>query len=724
MAAFIYDGKSSLTAAQTDTVIITADPTLFTQATQNVNNVNLQFGANTLTITGATLTTDASVATSLKNVSLAGGTFSVNSGATATSTTASSLFIGTDGTSASFTTGTTAADSKNALFGGNGISSPNDGTDSFTIGGQGSFLVYGNGGADRVLQNATAFDSTSAVTIFGGKGTDSIDLTNVATNKGSMLIYGGEDTDTIKVINAGTTTIFGGTGAGDSADGADFIGLSTSGGKITVFGNGGADIISGNGANTFGAATATAFKDGTNATIYGGTGSDSVTLGFDTGAKGTITVYGGEDADRIQVVNTGTTTIYGGTGQGDSTDGNDSIGLGASGGSITVFANAGADIVSADGTNAYSGTLVDGANATIYGGKGNDSVLLGFTGTTAKGSITVYGGEDQDSITVGNNVGGTTTVYGGLGQGDSADGADTISIIGAGNVTVFGNGGNDTINLNQYTGGTASTNVVTVYGGTGNDSINIGSVVNNQGTYNLNGNEGADTFVLGNTFQNETGALTFTDLANTQSVTVGGLVFTATGATTAAQLSAAFANLAAGATTGTAGSGVTGTFSGALSNNFVTGSANATNTGVSFAGSAAVVSAEVNPGDLTVSGTGVTITSYTQAITSQSSGTGVSILDFTVGTDKLSIQNGVSGNSTIPTITTVPTNGFSDLQSALNAASQNAAKGSIGAVAFQGSTYVVTNNDGVAGFNTANDVALKLTGVTDVNGVVNSITVL
>jgi len=390
-----------------------------------------------------------------------------------------------------------------------------------------------------------------------------------------------------------------------------------------------------------------------------------------------------------------------------------------------VFANAGADIVSSDGTNTYSGTLVEGANATIYGGKGNDSVLLGFTGS-AKGTLTVYGGEDQDSITVGNNAGGTTTVYGGLGQGDSADGADTISIVGAGNVTVFGNGGNDTINLNQYVGGTASTNVVTVYGGTGNDSINIGSVVNNQGTYNLNGNEGTDTFVLGNTFVNETGTATFSVLANNATATLGGLSYKNTSGAdlSAADVGKAFSNIAAGSTATTVANANTtaagnGTYSGTFSSDFTT--TTTTTSVVTFNGSAAVQSAEVNPGDITA--TGATL-SITQGVTSQSSGTGVSILDFTVGTDKLSIQNGISGNSTIPTITTVPTNGFSDLQSALNAASQNAAKGSIGAVAFQGSTYVVTNNDGIAGFNTANDVALKLTGVTDVNGVVNAITVL
>lgn len=718
MAAFIYDGKSNLTVTASDTVVLTVDPTLFTQATQTGANVGLQFGSNTLTVVGATIS-----AGSLANITLAGGTFAVGTGATGTGA-ANSLVLGTDGSIANFTTGTTTADSKNALFGGAGISGPNDGADSFAIGGKGSFLVYGNGGADQISQgsngsNGTVFDATSAVTVFGGKGADSINLTT-ASNKGSLLVLGGEDADTIKILNTGNTTIYGGTGAGDSADGADSIGLAGSGGTITVFGNGGDDFINGDAANNL--TNGTAFLDGTKATIFGGTGNDTINVSFASQAKGTVTVYGGENNDTIKVANLGTTTIYGGTGQGDSTDGADNIILTGSAGSVTVFGNAGDDFITGTAATNNVTALGNGVVANLYGGRGNDTINVGYDATTSKGTINVFGGEDQDSITVANTAGSATTVYGGTGQGDATDGADLITITGQGTATVFGNGGADSINLNGFTGAasSASANVVTVYGGTGNDSISLGNTINGQVTYNLNGNEGNDTFIIGNTGRAETQVVNFKTLAQNDTFTFAGVTVTATaaGGVADSDLAAAFANKAAGASIAVAGATVTGTLTG-----FSTGTAATAN--VPFT---SIV--EDNIGQITGTGTATKVPTATDAtanstaegISSISTGNGVTIADFTVGSDKLSIQNGVVGSST-PTITVTPSAGFTDLQAALNAASSTT-KGAVGVVAFGGNAYVVTSNDGVAGFSASADSAIKLTGVTDLNGVVNAITVL
>jgi hypothetical protein len=711
MAAFIYDGKSNLTVTASDTVVLTVDPTLFTQATQTGANVGLQFGANTLTVVGATIS-----AGSLANITLAGGTFAVGTGATGTGS-ANSLVLGTDGSIANYTTGTTTADSKSALFGGAGISSPNDGNDSFTIGGKGSFLVYGNGGVDTVAQTATAFDNTSAVTVFGGKGADVITL-NTAANKGSLLVYGGEDADKITVLNTGNTTIFGGTGAGDSTDGNDSIGLLSSGGTITVFANGGDDLINGDANSANFLTSGTGFVDGTKATIFGGAGNDSVNVSFASG-KGTVTVYGGENNDTIKVANTGTTTIYGGTGQGDSTDGADNIILTGSAGSVTVFANAGDDFITGTAATNNVTAFGNGVVANLYGGRGNDTINVGYDAITSKGTINVFGGEDQDSITVANTAGSATTVYGGTGQGDATDGADLITITGQGTATVFGNGGADSINLNGFVGasGSASANVVTVYGGTGNDSISLGNTVNGTVTYNLNGNEGNDTFIVGVQGRAETQTVTFQTLANGDTFTFAGVTVNATGAVDAADLAAAFGGKAAGASIAVANATVTGNLTG-----FST-AASATNT-VAFT---SVV--EDNIGAITGTGakapTAVNATagSTQEGISSISTGNGVTIADFAVGSDKLSIQNGVVGSST-PTITVTPSAGFTDLQAALNAASATTTKGSVGVVAFGGNAYVVTNNDGVSGFTASADSAIKLTGVTDLNGVVNSITVL
>ena len=87
-----------------------------------------------------------------------------------------------------------------------------------------------------------------------------------------------------------------------------------------------------------------------------------------------------------------------------------------------------------------------------------------------------------------------------------------------------------------------------------------------------NGSSGITvTTTQGATAVNETSSLAFgTALTAGQTITVGGLTYTSTGATSTAQLAAAFASLANGATTGPATA--TGSYSGKLSG-FATGAA-------------------------------------------------------------------------------------------------------------------------------------------------------
>ena len=70
------------------------------------------------------------------------------------------------------------------------------------------------------------------------------------------------------------------------------------------------------------------------------------------------------------------------------------------------------------------------------------------------------------------------------------------------------------------------------------------------------------TVSQGSTAVNEMSTITFKDMTAGQSITVGGLKYTSTGVTTAAQVAAAFASLQAGAATPT--NPLTGTFSGTL----------------------------------------------------------------------------------------------------------------------------------------------------------------
>jgi hypothetical protein len=99
----------------------------------------------------------------------------------------------------------------------------------------------------------------------------------------------------------------------------------------------------------------------------------------------------------------------------------------------------------------------------------------------------------------------------------------------------------------------------------------------------------------------ETATAKFVALTTGQTMIISGLTYTSTGATTAAQLATAFANLAVGATTG--GGTATGTYSGAL-----TGYATGAVAGASLDTVVFTASTVGNKTDLVATGTGTTPT--------------------------------------------------------------------------------------------------------------------
>jgi len=625
MATFVFDGSSSITAAKTDTVVITGNPALFTNlAENNGNSVFTYTNGTTLTITGSPV-----AAGNYPNVSLANGQFLVGSTGQVT-TGASVLSFQHSGTLDVSGAGT--ANSVKAVFGGLGVADPADGDETTVIGGKGSFLVYGNAGNDVVNQaSGVAFDSQSFATVFGGKGADQIILTNGGANNNvgaKLAIYGGENTaaqgnDIITVQNGGTgaaTTIFGGQGAADANDGADTI----------------------------------TFNGGGLVNIYGNAGDDTITLG--------------------------------GTG-----------GLAAS------------------------------TNAVVYGGLGKDTIAVTVNNVNA--TVTVYGSENlagagnEDTITVSGNT-GNTIIYGGTAAADANDNADIINFSGQGTATIFAAGGNDSINL--LGNGTAtldSTSAVTVYGGNGADTVSVLNSATVSGTHTIVSGTGADIISFGNTNAatndptaltvtnipgvgaptntTESSTVTFQDLASGNSVTVGGLTFTATQDITAAQVADNFDSLAAGSTAVVAQQqpdALGGVFSGTL-------------TGFS---SAAKSTADVTFTSSTAN-TNVTNLSATTS-SSLGSGLGNTITDFQVGAgnDTLRISNGVVGGGTLNIVDgATATTQATALNLAIANATGGAGAGKVSAVVFQGSAYVVVNNDGNATFDAGADFAVKLTGVTD-----------
>lgn len=414
MAIFTFDGTQNVTATKADTVSLTIDLTTVQSITQPS-----AFGATVLTFTnGKTVTiTDATTFADVKAViTIPNGLDFFNEPA-----------IGTNNVLGMALTGTTTvvtgdlASQKSVLFGGLGVIDSVAQDETISIGGKGTFVVYANGGNDTINQvGAAAFDSTSNVAAYGGRGDDSIDFATTANVKSTIVAAGLQGADNIQVSNTGTTTIYGGITVNDSADGADtiVIGAGATSGTYTVFGNGGADSISATGS----------FDSASSVTVFGGFGNDTITLDNSGAAvgKAAITVYGGQDSDIISVTGKGgTTTIYGGNGVTDTTDSADSITI-AGTGTFNVYGNAGDDTLTFTGV-----TATDSATSvTAYGGSGKDAfvdVTLASTG----GKITLFGGADADTYGV---IGSSTGT--GLTIGDySAAGGDKLNLTATGQST-------------------------------------------------------------------------------------------------------------------------------------------------------------------------------------------------------------------------------------------------------------------------------------------------
>jgi len=414
-AGRIFDGSASLTVARGEPVTLTVNPGTFTGATETGGAVTLSFAhGHTLTVTGTGL-----VPAGLSGVGFSDGDLLVGGDGVAVSTGKANALIlgGAGGGSITNVVDPALTPGTHLLFGGLGFADPNDGADSITFGGKGSWGVFGNAGADRLQQGAAAFDSQSYVSVFGGRGDDTLRVADPRNLDAKMAIYGGEGTDAIRVFNTGAdaaTAIFGGQGAADPTDGADTLAFA-GGGRVTVFGNGGDDSITvGTGAD---------LDATTVATVYGGAGAD--TLVYDAGPTRTVaSLFGGESGDAIRVHNTGTTVIYGDTAAADPAGGNDSIAFAGSG-TVTIYATGGDDAVS---------VTVEGNSAStiaVHGGAGNDSLTLvaASPGALAQGSFTLTTGAGADAVTLRTDASGPTAT---VTITDFTVGEDRLALTGAG----------------------------------------------------------------------------------------------------------------------------------------------------------------------------------------------------------------------------------------------------------------------------------------------------
>jgi len=325
----------------------------------------------------------------------------------------------------------------------------NDTIDASALGSNINITLNGNSGADSLLSGGgndvflfnTTTDLTTATTVSGGSGTDTVALTLNAQTVTDAAFAKLKLIEVLKTADgnnsltlatnaaaAGIITVVGGSG-NDTINASAF----TSG--ITLNGNGGADsLLSGSGNDAFLFTTAAVLSAA--AKVSGGSGTDTVALSSDAQTVADAAFAKLSSIEVFQVANGANT--------------------------LTLATNATTTGIS-----------------TVVGGSGNDSfnVTSSFFSNTSTASL--LGGSGTDSLALTSDA---QTI---------ADTAFTkLSFI---EVFQTGNGANSlTLAANAATAG-----ISTIIGGTGNDSFNVtSSFFSNTSTASLLGGSGTDSLAL------------------------------------------------------------------------------------------------------------------------------------------------------------------------------------------------------------------------------------
>ncbi|MBA5687980.1 beta strand repeat-containing protein [Rugamonas apoptosis] len=262
---------------------------------------------------------------------------------------------------------------------------------------------------------------------------------------------------------------------------------------------------------------------------------------------------------------------------------------------LTAAGTTAISVAGADGAISLNG----GAAQTVSTAAANTNVTLGYT-TVGKGAVSVSHsaqGSGNISIDGGTSVslttGEATTGTINIGQGGDAtnqpSGAISVTTVGkayAGTDMAVVRGaiqvtGGTTVTINETAtssaaaaaadtsliGHTVVQSAVTVTAGAATTSVSVTETPEVSAVDAVPATVGVK----------QVDTVTFVAMAATESVTVGGLTFTATKALTAAQAAAAFANLSGGAVAGAAPAG-SGSYTGVFSGSYGTGAVTATGT--------------------------------------------------------------------------------------------------------------------------------------------------
>lgn len=392
----------------------------------------------------------------------------------------------------------------------------------------------------------------------------------------------------------------------------------------------------------------------------------------------------------------------------------------------TVIGTAGNDTIDGGTLNSFS------AFDSIDGGAGTDTLTILTDAATLPGGVTV---KNVENINVNTSVAGAFTAnassYTGvqsLSVSASNQGAGALTVDSASGVTVNSSAATTgAINVGATTAATGAVNVAKVITGAGNVTggaitVKGGTTVNTttaatnsdltgtavtQGDVTVTGT--ADTTsvtvkqsatvaaVAAAPAVTESTAVTFnaTGLTAGQSVTIGGLTYTSTAATSQAQLIAGFASLAAGATTGAATA--TGTYSGAL-----TGFSSGANAGGVLTFTSTTVGAPV--ADLAETDVSNAIDPL---VTTQGAAAVAGVGGVTAGAVSITDVNAAS-TTAAGKITTVSLENF-------GAATVNS--GALATLNLAGKGTSVTETAGALTTKTATTLALNLNGVTTTGAV-------